>query len=102
MNEHGTSEVKLRMRLWNIVLGARNLSALVARQWMVLKRWNRMIQTGGLTRSSDMRAIGESFGRSLHSRYLVIALNMYVPLGHFIPDDPQRRLDIRKRNCLML
>ncbi|GAA0150594.1 viral or transposable element protein [Lithospermum erythrorhizon] len=78
-------------------LGRETMLALVSKTLDGVKVLETYDKDGLINTSSGIHGLGASIGRQLDNRYLVICLEHLRPFtGHFIVDDPQRRLDLRK------
>ncbi|KAI5671288.1 hypothetical protein M9H77_11652 [Catharanthus roseus] len=84
-------------RLLAAYLGVDTMLALVCKTETCVKALETYNDEGSIIKSSGLHGLGMSVGRSLDDQFLVICLeNMSPYAGHFIADDPQRRLDLLK------
>ncbi|XP_023533709.1 protein DEFECTIVE IN MERISTEM SILENCING 3-like isoform X2 [Cucurbita pepo subsp. pepo] len=84
-------------RLLSEYLGMETMLAIVCRTYDGVKMLETYDKEGCINKSSGLHGLGASIGRNLDGRFLVICLEHLRPYaGDFIPNDPQRRLDLLK------
>lgn len=78
-------------------LGLDNMLALVCMTYDSLKSLESYDKEGSINKSSGLHGLGASIGQTLEGRFNVICLEHVRPyVGEFMPNDPQRRLALRK------
>ncbi|KAL7003615.1 hypothetical protein U1Q18_004766 [Sarracenia purpurea var. burkii] len=84
-------------RLLSEYLGIETMLAVVCKTYDGVKALETYEKDGSIIESSGIHGLGNSIGRHLDGRYLVICLENLRPyIGEFLADDPQRRLDFLK------
>ncbi|KAL1816512.1 hypothetical protein ACET3Z_019086 [Daucus carota] len=82
-------------RLLAEYLGKKVMLALVCQTFDGVKALEAYDEGGVINRNSGLHEIASSIGRTLEGRYHVICLDELTPYaGNFLPDDPQKRLDL--------
>ncbi|XP_042408244.1 protein DEFECTIVE IN MERISTEM SILENCING 3-like [Zingiber officinale] len=84
-------------RILSEYLGLENMMAVVCKTYegvMALEKYNK---DGMIERRSGLNGLGLSVAQNIQGRYLVYCIENLRPyVGEFIPEDPQRRLDLLK------
>ncbi|KAJ6748767.1 PROTEIN DEFECTIVE IN MERISTEM SILENCING 3 [Salix purpurea] len=84
-------------RLFSEYLGVETMLAIVCKTYEGVKALETYDKDGQINKGSGFHALGDSVGKELDGRYLVICLENIRPYcGEFMVDDPQRRLDLLK------
>ncbi|KAK3034708.1 hypothetical protein RJ639_032661, partial [Escallonia herrerae] len=84
-------------RLLSEYLGLETMLALVCKTYDGVKALETYDKEGSINRSAGLHGLAASFGRPLDGRFHVFCLeNLRAYAGEFVPDDPQRRLDLLK------
>lgn len=84
-------------RLFSEYLGIENILAIVCKTYEGVKALEIYDKEGCINKSTGLHGLGASIGRALEGRFTVLCLENLRPYaGDFVPDDPQRRLDLLK------
>ncbi|KAF3432813.1 hypothetical protein FNV43_RR23915 [Rhamnella rubrinervis] len=84
-------------RLFSEFLGVENMLAIVCKTFEGVKALEIYDKEGSISKSSGLHGLAASIGRSLEGQFVVICLENLRPYaGEFVPDDPQRKLDLLK------
>ncbi|VVA11276.1 PREDICTED: LOC110908131 isoform [Prunus dulcis] len=84
-------------RLLSEYLGVDTMLSIVCKTYEGVKALETYDNEGCIKKSSGLHGLGASIGRTLEGRFQVICLDNLRPYaGEFVPDDPQRRLDLLK------
>ncbi|XP_024029766.1 protein DEFECTIVE IN MERISTEM SILENCING 3 [Morus notabilis] len=84
-------------RLFSEYLGMENMLAIVCKTYEGVKALEIYDKEGCINKGSGLHGLGASIGRALEGRFIVVCLENLRPYaGDFVPDDPQRRLDLLK------
>ncbi|XAR71629.1 hypothetical protein NMG60_11017996 [Bertholletia excelsa] len=82
-------------RLLSEYLGIETMLAIVCKSYDGVNALEKYEKDGSIVRNSGLQGLGNTVGRCLDGRYLVICLENLRPfVGEFVADDPQRRLDL--------
>ncbi|KAL8217881.1 hypothetical protein R6Q57_021254 [Mikania cordata] len=87
----------LGCRLLSEYLGLVNMMSLVCITYDGIKTLATFDKDGSINKSSGLYGLGTAIGQPLEGRFNVICLeNMRPYVGEFMPNDPQKRLDLSK------